>query len=115
MVYKCLKCNKEFNRKSHYDYHINRIRSCVSLYDDKNNNNIKITQKHTITTQNHTNSLENIFLNNKTFNSDIINDDNYELICTYCNKKFSRKDSLNRHLTIYCKIKIQKCFICMKL
>ncbi len=40
MKYTCLKCNKEFKQKGHYDYHINRKRSCVVLYDVNNINNI---------------------------------------------------------------------------
>jgi len=42
--YKCEKCNKEFNRKSGYDSHISRIRSCVK--DNNINNVCEYCNKH---------------------------------------------------------------------
>jgi ribosomal protein L40E len=43
----CLKCNAEFNRKSHYDYHINKKFDCTPKNDttSENINNLKICKK----------------------------------------------------------------------
>jgi hypothetical protein len=36
VLYKCDKCNKEFNKKHNYEVHINRKFSCINNYIDKN-------------------------------------------------------------------------------
>jgi hypothetical protein len=36
VLYKCEKCNKEFNKKHNYEVHINRKFSCINNYIDKN-------------------------------------------------------------------------------
>jgi len=103
MTYSCLKCDKIFKQKSHYEYHINRKFSCIKNYkmidiSNNNNNNITITptQNHPNTTQNHPNTTQNhqkptqIYQNisndNKnitilTSNNDIILP---KIICEYC-------------------------------
>ena len=43
-IYKCAKCNKEFNRKSGYDSHISRIKSCVK--DNNINNECEYCNKY---------------------------------------------------------------------
>jgi uncharacterized C2H2 Zn-finger protein len=70
--YKCEKCYKIFNYKSHYERHVNKKFACV-----KENEIIKIE------------------------NDKLMLVDNYE--CDVCNKKFTTKRSLNRHLKTYCK------------
>ena len=78
-TYKCERCLKEFDRKSQYDYHINKKFPC------------KINpQKSTF------------FPQNSTQTKSIVETD---LKCNYCGKVFSRSDSLNRHISGYCKVK----------
>ena len=38
MLYKCIKCNKEFKQKSNYNYHINRKNPCKSINNIVSNN-----------------------------------------------------------------------------
>ena len=42
VVYKCEKCNKEFNQKSNYMVHINRKKSCIVNENTDNNINTLI-------------------------------------------------------------------------
>jgi hypothetical protein len=90
--YTCLICNKQFNRKSNYEYHIERKKNiCNPL------NNI-LFQEHTNTAQNHTNNTQNH--TNNVQNNKIMNNN-----CIYCGLILSRKDSINRHIKNYCKVK----------
>lgn len=36
LEYKCDKCNKEFDRKSNYERHLNRLKSCIKQNNDNN-------------------------------------------------------------------------------
>ena len=97
MKYKCLKCNKEFKQKGHYDAHNNRKISCVYNNDDILETNI-LPQNSSILPQNSSilpqNLSSNIYSNNKIY------------CCIYCSKTYSRKDNLIRHQESYCKNKI---------
>jgi len=93
VVHKCNVCFKEFSKKSHYDQHKNKKFSCkpnTQNYTEIPQNKTDIPKNYTENTQNHTKNTENDFDNNKNN-------------CKYCLKKFSRSDSLNRHLQT-CKI-----------
>jgi hypothetical protein len=93
VVHKCNVCFKEFSKKSHYDQHKNKKFSCkpnTQNYTEIPQNKTDIPKNYTENTQNHTKNTENGFDNNKNN-------------CKYCLKKFSRSDSLNRHLQT-CKI-----------
>ena len=118
MQYKCDKCSKEFNQKSHYTVHINRKFSCVPNIQTINEltNNIlfiphktaqnphKTAQIPEKPAQNHTkpiflptNNQPNINnTHNKTSDNNIIN-------CNKCGIVFTRKDTLKRHLDRFCK------------
>lgn len=39
-MYKCEKCGKYFNQKSHYDTHLQRKRPCIKFIDQDRNHNI---------------------------------------------------------------------------
>ena len=74
VVYTCEKCNKNFDKKSAYESHLNRKKSCNPELD-KNMKKIE--------------NIENIKI------CDVLK-------CDYCCKKFSTKYVLNRH-TLKCK------------
>ncbi len=92
MLYTCYRCNKEFNQKSNYNYHLNRKNPC------KNNNNIVDTNNIEII-QNLNNTSNSI---NNTSNS------TNKLSCKYCNRVFTRSDALLCHTRNRCKIKKDK-------
>ena len=118
VVHICPNCNKVFNKKSTYDYHIkNKKNPCVNnnvyMSVNNNNNNILITHKTTqFNTQNINNPLNNphnLYNNidtnnfNKSEIKKINNINKYQ--CSYCDLVCSRSDSLNRHIEKYCKNK----------
>jgi hypothetical protein len=81
VLYKCNKCLKEFNKKSNYKTHINRKTPC-----------------------NRKTSFESCVSNVPK-----LEHDSNKHMCQFCNKSYSRKPNLNRHLKT-CKIKIDKEF-----
>ena len=91
MKYVCKLCNKDFKQKSNYNVHINRIRPCVIIITDnellKNNDIPKLTENIPKLTENIT-ILTNI-------------DNN--IVCEYCNKQFTQKSALSRHINNRCK------------
>jgi hypothetical protein len=84
----CEKCNKEFNRKSNYDYHINnKKKPCKPKHINIPPIQIELLENPPIQIE----LLEN--------------PPKYkELKCKHCLKIFSRSDSLERHLNGRCKI-----------
>jgi hypothetical protein len=105
MKYICNNCNKEFYKKWNYDVHNNRKNKCIVNKDITNNNIIiedhiaKIPQNAAKIPQNAAKIPQN---------AAIINDENKDkLTCKYCNKIYSRKDVLLRHINSYCKEKIK--------
>lgn len=90
--FKCLKCNKIFSRKLHFENHINRKTVCVK-------SNILITDI----------SNENIISVNSDLTpelTEIIDETKKTNACKYCKRVYSRNDSLVRHINKNsCKIK----------
>lgn len=84
MIYKCCKCNKEFNHKTHYDTHINRKYPCKG-------NDIVSVQSNTKLTEIQKSTL----------------DENNKIIfqCQHCSKILSSNEILRRHINKYCNIK----------
>jgi len=80
----CFRCKKQFKQKSHLEEHLNRKNKCKIIIDE--------SQKPAIV-QN-----ENIVIQNDI----IIQPDNVQ--CQHCNKNFSRKDVLYRHVKKYCPV-----------
>jgi hypothetical protein len=160
----CHKCNTEFDRKSHYDYHINRKYDCVLnndfpidlndeksdnlklcdfvqdscrnvqnenfFYNKQNKSNISnisnldlvvLTDQTILTNQNQTiltnpnqtiltNPNQTILTNpNQTIlknpNNILDNTNKFSFCCSYCDKYYSSKSTLTRHLKDNCKIK----------
>ena len=118
----CLKCYAWFDKKSTYDYHINRKTDCSqnsNINDMNNDKSQKLTEINTNSqklTENQNNM--DIFIKNPNYSNILksdcevstnlnihsnINDD--ELICSYCDKKLVNKYSLSRHLKDNCKVK----------
>ena len=80
VLYKCSSCLKEFNKKSNYKAHLNRKFPCKLDKSLQDNNKLSVPK------------MENI---------------NNLYICNYCNRSYSRKPNLNKHLKS-CKVKIEK-------
>jgi hypothetical protein len=87
-LFKCPKCSKIFNRKLHFDNHINRKTTCVKPQDIITSTNLETdlsTELNEIITE----------TNTKT-----------SFICKYCQKSYCRNDSLVRHIKQNtCKVK----------
>jgi len=80
--YKCKKCNKIFTHFGNYNYHIMRIFPC-----DQNDS----SPKNKIIEQEQPEIAEE--------------EENDELTCKYCKKRFSRRDVCRRHENFNCKNK----------
>lgn len=98
-IFECSKCNRTFSTKASLNRHI--IQSCDNLIVKVN----IITE----TTQNNDNDTNSDNIKNNINDS---YDNNYNNInrlkCKYCLKKFSRTDSLKRHIELYCKTKFSE-------
>jgi hypothetical protein len=92
----CVKCKKEFNKKSTYLDHINKKFPCVQtpinlfITPEKLQKNTKNEEK-----TNKTNKIDENIENNEILN----------LSCQFCGLVFNRKDNLNRHIKDRCKVK----------
>ena len=94
MLYKCERCNKEFNQKSNYNSHLNRKNPC------KNNNIIVNTNTNIIN-----NIIPNLAENipNLAENTPNLAENNNVFYCKLCNKKFTTNSALSRHVNFRCK------------
>ena len=125
----CPKCNVEFDRKCNFDYHINRKFDCsiknnlsIDLNDEKTENlnicqnlpifakicqNQKINQKNNeiLIKPNYSNIFKSDKLDLTEINNLSINTNDMNFCCSFCNKKYSSKYTLSRHLNDICKIK----------
>ena len=99
MKYQCHKCLKEFSQKSNFEYHMRRIRPCTKINtikkrrnNDVNNNFLPNPPKSEETLPNPPKSEEKLEDKIKLSNSP------NTFVCDHCNKFFSRKDNLKRHI-----------------
>ena len=91
--YICPKCNKAFNRKSNYvDHTLNKKNPC-----DKSN--FIVPPKPVESPPIPANFMEYLLKEPEQLNKD------NKYICTYCEKSFTRLDSLKKHLNSRCKSK----------
>ena len=106
--YLCHRCGYNTNKKSNIIQHLNRKKICkpilsdISIEDIKNHYNLEIKIIH----QKNTNLTPITPIFNKiTPNYTKKTQKKMDIKeCSYCNKEFSRRDSLTRHLN-RCKIK----------
>ena len=112
MEYKCNLCNKIFNRKSVFDKHNQRKRSCIdkNTINDLNDNLAhKNTQLHILAPKINDKKNNNI-INNEILQSifNLINNKNNiknvkdDIKCQICGSTFTRNSSLQRHMKNIC-------------
>lgn len=80
----CPRCYREFNRRSHLQYHLNKKRPCKEVIKNINNGKDGNTQ------------LASALLNVAQKDSKLLTKKG-EFQCKYCKKGFSRNSNLNRH------------------
>ncbi len=88
VIYTCPKCEKDFFKKHNYEIHINRKNSC-EVKSKIIQNTPELPQKYTEIPIN----ISEIKIKTK------------KNVCEYCNKDFSRKEHLQRHMLNNCKVK----------
>ena len=96
VVHICLKCKKEFNKKSMYIAHINKKFDCTpinknsEIFPDVKKNSEIFQEKEIFYKE------ENLEINNENINY---------IYCNLCNKTFSTVFNLNKHCKFNCKVK----------
>ena len=104
VLYTCPRCSYNTSHKTKYIIHLKKKKLCKPVISESNlqNEYIKynITEKWTNSTKNVENSTKNVELHKIPQNSTFSNQ------CKYCEKIFSRSDSLARHYN-NCKEKIK--------
>jgi len=102
--YKCNKCNKIFNKKDNYNIHINRKYPCNNSSRIEPKNSHKLADPATNVPIENSIYLERDITNSNDNISNTINTAN-TIQCSYCNKTFTLKSSLARHLNSRCTVK----------
>ena len=91
-IYKCNKCLKEFKQKSHYDKHINNKKYPCKINNENNFQQIPDSLLISPEKKSNFDIYEPI--------DDTLN--NNKIKCSFCNRKFTRLSSLNRHMDGRC-------------
>jgi len=112
----CPDCNREFTKKSHYDYHIeNKKKPCnptINILPHKSSQiPHKSSQILTIPSQIEEKyelkeDIIDLILKKKIHNDENNDNNNNKITCMYCDKFFTRIDNLQRHQSQYCKSKV---------
>ena len=106
VIHTCPTCKKEFNKKSHYVYHIeNKKYPCIKYTEStapKDSNNV-LANQNILNDNNNKTLLESNApkdSNNVSAGQNILNNNNSDktICCIYCNKIFTRNNNLQRHL-----------------
>ena len=103
----CIKCKKEFKKKSHYLDHINKKFSCIKTPEILFDTPEKLPKK-TENEEKINKIIENVEKINKIIENEekiIENNEILNLNCQFCGIIFNRKDNLNRHIKDRCKVK----------
>lgn len=101
----CPNCGEIFNKKSSFDYHINRKRPCKKINSDLPQITPNLPQ---ITPEEEYNNLICVEINSINDKIDLKSDNeenDKKFCCEFCNQKFLRKYGLDRHLNGRCKLK----------
>ena len=102
-MFTCEDCNREFNLKCNFARHLSSNKSCIKSSDKEK----KIDIDTDIDINIDDNDLDNLIKQReKKYNKlyRLKNKNVGECTCPYCDYKFTRKDSLNKHLNERCKI-----------
>ena len=96
VLYTCSRCNNTFKRKSIFSYHINRKIKCdeTLIFDPILIQNDPNAQK-----------FDPILIQNDPISNGRKLDEKNEIQCKYCNKNFTLKGNLKRHIDKRCKKK----------
>ena len=109
VIHTCTICKREFNKKSHYIFHITKKKiPCIQtdININKENNILHQQQKFCteiapITIKNKKDDNDDNYINN--INIEHHKDNKKEHSCIICKKAFTRESSLKRHLLSRCK------------
>jgi len=89
-VFICKSCNKNFPYKSHYLRHVNKKNECIEKIDK--NNMINVLDLRSL----------NKLLDNVNHRINNRNKKTTDVLCGFCNKEYSNRNNLKRHLNQYC-------------
>ena len=111
----CLKCNAVFDRKFNYERHINKVFDCSTNKNETNDiddlNEIKVEKNYICGNLQEFAKISEKFAGiyeNQQFNEINTGSDkniNEEYSCSYCNKTYSSKYTLERHINESCRVK----------
>lgn len=104
VVYTCNNCLKKFNRKSSYNYHINRKFPCKKIIYNNNIIDDICVSNIVYSTKNDSQRITNESQKITNESQKIKNKEKVKHECNYCNKTFSTNSNLRRHKRLYCKI-----------
>jgi hypothetical protein len=96
VLYFCNKCSKTFKKKYNYLVHIQRKKSCINSTDENENEDSEFGEYNVNTNEN----VNEIMNETKSVLETDIDSEIKKFECNYCEKEFTRKDNLKRHLFI---------------